>query len=234
MKINEKGVKNSYLSAHLFGKGISVELILHALDKGTEEDMGNYGKPGSRYFKLELPDGAGLPGRFVLPEEDGVYGGKIANWNASCQLKFRHGKLSPILKKAELPAWMIQYASCVWVIVEKNQLEDGKLQLEDGPTEADPEESWIVCTAHFGPPSRLKPRLPKKGASADDLLRYLDQLDSWTREQERVVFVDLEADGVEGLPPKAEASAEEIQLLMKKLADMQEEIRILRGIVRKK
>jgi len=199
-KINEKGLSNSYLEGHLMGKGISKDLILECFNDGIEvtEELKNT-KEGSKYFKLDIPEGAGLPGRFVLPSLDGPLGSKIANWNCSCEYKFRHGVLSPVIPRNQIPAWLVDYASTLYVIVEKNELSNGKLQIPDGPTNQDKEGSWVVSTAHYGPPSRQKPRVPKDCSDGKNLKKYLESLDQFTREQSKIIYVDLEVDGNVGL-----------------------------------
>ncbi len=215
MQINEKAISNLYMAGHLFGKDFTMEHIANCLAKGEEvtEQM-KHPAEGSRYFKLDIPDGAGLPGRFVVPQENGTtLAEHIANWNQECEFKFRHGQLSPIIKKKELPQWLVDLESVFYVIMEKNQMPDGKLQIADGPTDNDPEESWVVSTVHYGQPSRVKPRPPrkpdwKKAKKDPDKLsetminhmtaidNYQKDYDSWSDEQKRVVFVDLEEDGV--------------------------------------
>lgn len=200
MKLSRKAYDNSYLAGHLVGKGITLDLIERCLAEGQEvtKDI-SWAKAGSRYFRLDMAEGSGMPGRFVLPELDGPLGGKVANWNATCTFKFRHGKLAPVIQKADLPDWLVGYASALFVIIECNQLPDGRLQIPDGPNEEEPEGSWTVSTAHFGPPSRQKPRVPKDCADPKKVRQYLEDLDTFNREQDRVVFVDLEVDGQVGL-----------------------------------
>jgi hypothetical protein len=137
----------------------------------------------------------------------------VANWNLACEFKFRHGNLAPIIRKKDLPQWLVDYESALYVIVEKNQMPNGKLQVADGPTENDPQESWLVSTVHYGQPARIKPRPPREpkwdaikadpAALMDAVVqyekgqrKYLTDLDAWSDEQKRVVFVDLEEQGV--------------------------------------
>jgi hypothetical protein len=162
MVINEKGLNNKYLREHLFGKGISPELIKKCLAEGTEMTHTlRQRKKGSRYFMMEVPEGAGMPGRFVLPDINGPLSTEVANWNAKCEYKFRHGRLVPVISRRNIPEWLLEYASTFWVILERNELPDGRLQDLDGPTKDDPEGNWLVATAHFGPPSVPKPQVPK-------------------------------------------------------------------------
>ncbi len=215
MALNEKGIANMYMAGHLFGKDFTMENIAKCLVEGEEvTDKMKHGAEGSRYFKIDIPHGAGLPGRFVVPQESGTpLAEHVANWNQNCEYKFRHGNLAPVIKKKDIPDWLIDYESTFYVIVEKNQLPDGKLQVADGPTENDPEGSWLISTVHYGQPSRIKPRPPREpkwdelkkdpAASMDAVVAYLKQqskyqrdYDNWNDEQKRVVFVDLEAEGV--------------------------------------
>lgn len=215
MRINEKGINNAYLREHLFGKGISPELIKKCLSSGEEMTHSlRQTKKGSRYFKMEIPDGTGMPGRFVLPDLNGPLGGKVANWNAKCEYKFRHGRLVPIIAKKDIPDWLLNYASTFWVIVEKNELPNGKLQDADGPTKDDPEGSWLVATAHFGPPSVPKPRVPKDCSNEKELRYYLQYLDNWTREQYNTIYVDLDADGSKILEETEPSEIEELESLL--------------------
>lgn len=234
MRINRKGLENSYLSKHLLGKGISLDMISRCLAEGQEvtDELGHT-KPGSRYFRLDLPSGAGLPGRFVLPDLDGPLGGLVANWNAPCVFKFRHGKLAPIIRRGQLPEWLVDYASALYVIIERNQLPDGRLQLADGPSEEDPEGSWIVATVHFGPPSRQKPRVPRDCSDPKAVKQYLEDLDSFDREQSRVVFVDLEADGQVGPAPEPEDPGDELGELRRLVSHLKGEVDSLRKQVAK-
>lgn len=164
MRINEKGIKNSYIEAHLFNKGIKRELIEKCLKDGREVTAElKSPKKGSRYFRLEVPDGANVPGRFVLPDFDGVHGGNVASWNElDVKPTFRHGRMVPTIPFSKIPGWLMKYTGSFYVILEKNQLSNGLLQIQDGPTENDPEKSWFVATAHFGPPSEPKPRVPRR------------------------------------------------------------------------
>ncbi len=214
LRINEKAYHNSYIDKHLMGKGISAEDISECLTNGVEvtNEIKN-AKSGSRYFKLEIPGGAGMPGRFVLPELDGPLGGEVANWNCTCEYKFRHGKLAPVIKRDQIPEWLVNFASVLYVIVEKNELPDGKLQVSDGPTKDDPEDSWMLATAHFGPPSRLKPRIPKDCSDPIKLKQYLEETDNWDREQSRVIFVDLETEGQAGLSKDSIKTNENFELM---------------------
>jgi len=199
LAINPKGIHNSYLRKHLLGKRISYELIEECLSDGEDvTDEMKHTKEGSRYLRIDVPDGAGMPGRFVLPNINGPLGEKVANWNCPCEFKFRHGRLSPVLKRDQLPEWLVNYASALYVIVERNELPNGRLQIKDGPTEDDPEGSWVVSTAHFGPPSRQKPRIPKDCSDGKSVKRYLEELDTYDREQSSIIFVDLEEEGTVG------------------------------------
>ncbi len=242
MRVNEKALHNSYIDKHLMGKGISAEDILNCLNDGTEvtAEIKNP-RMGSRYFKLDVPNGAGMPGRFVLPDLDGPLGGEIANWNHACEFKFRHGKLAPVIRKDELPEWLINFESVLYVIIEENQLPDGKLQVMDGPTNKDPEGSWMVSTAHFGQPSRLKPRTPKDCSDAKKLKQYLEDLDGWAREQDRIVFTDLEVDGQVGLAQESFTSDDEnfeqkrmIKYQGDQIKLLQKQIEELRKLIQKK
>ena len=235
MVVNEKALRNSYINAHLMGKDISVKLIQRCLKEGVEvtNDL-DHTKEGSRYFCLEMPNGAGLPGRFVLPDIDGPLGGKVANWNSPCVYKFRHGKLAPVINRGQIPEWLITYASVVYVIIEKNELPDGSLQVEDGPMESDPEGSWLVATAHFGPPSRMKPRIPRDCLDPKALKSYLQDLDSWSREQRSVVFIDLEADGHIGPAEKTTGVTDELGELRRLITGLKEEVLSLRKQTKKR
>lgn len=233
MDLHPAAFENSYLTRHLMGKNISLDLIKQCLAHGEEvtSELSSV-KEGSRYFRLSLENGAGLPGRFVLPELDGPLGGLVANWNAPCVFKFRHGKLAPVINRSQLPAWLITYASVLYVIIEKNQLPDGRLQVADGPTEDCPEGSWMISTAHFGPPSRQKPRVPKDCGDATAVKRYLEALDGFDREQSRVIFVDLEADGHIGPAPASENPTDEVaelrrvvELLLSEVAQLRKQKR---------
>ena len=215
MLLNEKGIANMYMANHLFGKDFTMQHVAQCLVRGEEvTSQLKHAAEGSRYFKLDIPEGAGMPGRFVLPQESGTeLGEHVANWNQSCEFKFRHGNLSPVVKKKDLPQWLIDYESALYVIVEKNQMPDGKLQVADGPTENDPEESWLISTVHYGQPSRVKPRPPREPkwdsiksnptALTEAMVqyqkaqsKYLTDYDAWSDEQRRAVFVDLEEEGV--------------------------------------
>ena len=192
-QINEKGLNNSYLEEHVFPKGIGADLMRQCLEKGVEiTDEIKHPREGSRYFKLV--DSRGLPGRIILPDLNGPLGGRMANWNQSCVYKFRHGKLAPIIKRENLPDWIKQHNSTLYVIIEKNRGSNGRLQIPDGPTEEDEGGDWIVSTAHFGEPSRQKPRIPKDCSNGKAVKKYLESLDTFNREQSRIVFVDLEAE----------------------------------------
>lgn len=214
-RLNEKGIVNMYMVNHLFGKDFTMEHIVQCLVRGKEvTDQMKHKAEGSRYFKLDIPHGAGMPGRFVLPQEGGTsLAEHVANWNQSCEFKFRHGVLAPVIKKKDLPQWLVDFESTFYVIAEKNQIPDGALQVADGPTENDHEGSWLIATAHYGNPSRIKPRPPKEpkwDALKNDPAvmveafvkyqkvqsRYLSDLDNWNEEQRRVIFVDLEQEGV--------------------------------------
>ncbi len=215
LSLNEKGIANMYMANHLFGKDFTMEHIAECLVRGEEvTDQMKHSADGSRYFKLDIPHGAGMPGRFVLPQESGTtLGEHVANWNQSCEFKFRHGRLAPVIKKKDLPQWLINHESVFYVIVEKNEMPDGKLQVADGPSEDDPEGSWLVSTVHYGQPSRIKPRPPKEpkweslkkdsNALMDSMVqfqktqsKYLKEYAEWSDEQTRVVFVDLDEEGV--------------------------------------
>lgn len=243
MPINEKAIANMYMAGHLFGKDFTMEHIAQCLVNGEDvTDKIDHPKEGSRYFKLNIPDGAGLPGRFVVPSEtESATAEHVANWNQSCEFKFRHGFLSPIIKKKELPQWLVDLESVFYVIMEKNEILDKdskrmnppRLQVADGPTEDDPESSWLVATVHYGQPSRRKPRPPKEpswdkikkdpATLMDEMIRYQrcsaqyqKDYDTWSDEQRRVVFVDLEEAGVgqKGIKEKTENSDKQIAELM--------------------
>ena len=202
LTMNEKGLANMYLAGHLIGKDVTVRHIAECLAKGEDvTEKTKYAESGSRYFKLDIPEGGGMPGRFVLPSEGGPLGELVANWNQQCEFKIRHGNVVPTIKKSEIPSWLVELESTIYVIVEKNTRQDGSLQIADGPTENDPEGDWIISTAHYGLPSRRKPRLPKERTD-ENMYTYLEQLDSWSDEQRRVVFVDLEEEGVGQKGPK--------------------------------
>ncbi|MDD4332496.1 MAG: hypothetical protein PHT51_00055 [Patescibacteria group bacterium] len=223
MPLNEKAIANMYMAGHMFGKDFTMEHIAQCLVRGKDvTDKIKFPQKGSRYFQLNIPEGAGMPGRFVVPNESGTaLAEHVANWNQECEFKFRHGELSPIIKKKDLPQWLIDLESVFYVIIEKNEIldQDGerfktpKLQVADGPTEDDPEGSWLISTVHYGQPSRRKPRPPKmpnwKELKNDPILlmeaminfqkdnsEYLKACDSYGDEQKRVVFVDLEEEGV--------------------------------------
>ncbi len=244
LALNEKGIANMYMANHLFGKDFTMRHIAECLAKGEEvTDKMKHGAEGSRYFRLNIPEGAGMPGRFVLPHESGTQLAEhVANWNQSCEFKFRHGNLSPIVKKRDLPQWLIDYESSFYVIVEKNQLPDGKLQVADGPTDNDPEESWLISTVHYGQPSRIKPRPPRepkwdklKGdpqAMMEALAqyqkaqsKYLADHDAWSDEQRRVVFVDLEEEGVgqKGVKEGPKTQEEFNDQSSKKMAELEQD-----------
>jgi len=221
--LNEKAIANMYMAGHLFGKDFTMEHIAQCLAYGEEmTDQIDHPKEGSRYFKLDIPDGAGMPGRFVVPSEENTATAEhVANWNQNCEFKFRHGFLSPVIKKKDLPRWLVDLESVFYVIVERNEILDEKngrfsppkLQVADGPTESDPEGSWLISTVHYGQPSRRKPRPPREPKwdkiSKDQATfmgemikyqkyqsQYQKDYDSWSDEQRRVVFVDLEENGV--------------------------------------
>jgi len=223
MPLNEKAIANMYMAGHLFGKDFTMEHIAQCLVHGKDvTDQIKFPQKGSRYFELQIPEGAGMPGRFVVPNENGtVLAEHVANWNQECDFKFRHGELSPIIKKRDLPQWLIDLESVFYVIVEKNEIldheqkrfETPKLQVADGPTEDNPEGSWLISTVHYGQPSRRKPRPPREpgwGKVKKDPILFMDEMikfqksiseyqkayDSWSDEQKRVVFVDLEEKGV--------------------------------------
>lgn len=223
MTLNEKAIANMYIADHIFGKDFSMEHIVQCLAFGEEvTDKIKYPQKGSRYFKLEIPDGAGLPGRFVIPNESGTaLAEHVANWNQECDYKFRHGELSPVIKKSALPHWLVDLESVFYVIVEKNEIlnhegerfDPPKLQVFDGPTESDIEGSWLISTVHYGQPSRRKPRPPREpkwnklkkdqNLFVQEIIKYQQAVakyqknyDSWSDEQKRVVFVDLEEKGV--------------------------------------
>jgi len=215
MRLNEKGIANMYMANHLFGKEFTMEHIAQCLVTGEEvTDKIPHPAEGSRYFKLDIPNGAGMPGRFVLPQESGTpLAEHVANWNQACEFKFRHGNLSPVIQKKDLPQWLIDYESALYVIIEKNQMANGQLQVADGPSEKDPEGSWLISTVHYGQPARVKPRPPREpkwdALKADPAglmdavvqyekaqRKYLADSDAWSDEQRRVVFVDLEEAGV--------------------------------------
>lgn len=215
MLLNEKAVANLYMAGHLFGKDFTMRHIVQCLLQGKEvtQEM-KHAKEGSRYFRLDKPEGAGMPGRFVLPKEDGTpLAEHVANWNQECESRFRHGQLSSVIKKRDLPSWLIEYESVFFVIVEKNTLPNGELQVKDGSTEKDPEGDWLISTVHYGNPSRIKPRPPRgpkwEAIKSDPAMlnealiqynkavqKYFNEHDEWSDEQRRVVFVDLEEEGV--------------------------------------
>ena len=230
MKISRKGLENSYLTKHLMGKGISLDLIQRCLEEGVEVTSDQtevpHPKEGSRYFKMEIPEGAGLPGMFTLPDLNGPIGGEVANLNLDCKYKFRHGKLAPVVRRDQLPVWLVNYASVIFVIIEKNQLPDGRLETPDGPSEEDPEGSWLVVTAHYGPPSRQRPRVPKDCSDGNAVKRYLEQMDTYDREKSRIIFVDLEADGQVG-PCEVGEPADEIAELKRIVGYLKEQLAIL-------
>lgn len=221
--LNEKAIANMYMADHIFGKDFSMKHIAQCLAFGEEvTDKIKHPQSGSRYFKLEIPDGAGLPGRFVIPNESGTtLAEHVANWNQECEYKFRHGELSSVIKKGKLPHWLVDLESVFYVIIEKNEILNSneerfnppRLQVADGPTESDSEGSWLVSTVHYGQPSRRKPRPPKEpkwnkikkdpNLFMDKMIEYQRSVakyqkayDSWSDEQKRVVFVDLEEEGV--------------------------------------
>jgi hypothetical protein len=223
MPLNEKAVANMYMAGHLFGKDFTMEHIAQCLTCGEEmTDQIDHPKEGSRYFKLDIPDGVGMPGRFVVPSEENTATAEhVANWNQNCEFKFRHGFLSPVIKKKDLPQWLVDLESVFYVIVERNEILDKeakrfnppKLQVADGSTESDPEGSWLISTVHYGQPSRRKPRPPREpkwDKIAKDPATFMAEMiklqkaqsqyqkdyDSWSDEQRRVVFVDLEEEGV--------------------------------------
>ena len=229
LRMNDKGIYNSYLRQHLFGKGISYELIKKCLTEGKEVTASlRRRKEGTRYFVLPVEREADLPGMFVLPSSGGYYGNKVSNWNAKCEYKFRHGRLVPVIARKNIPEWLIQYATTFWVIVEKNELPDGTLMNHDGPTEEDPEGSWMVITAHFGPPSFPKPKVPKDCSDKEKLREYLMSLDNWTRQQWATVYIDLEADGQTGPSEEKREERDEITELKKIVSFLQTQIEELR------
>ena len=111
---------------------------------------------------------------------------------------------------------MIELESSIYVIVQKNEIPNSnppKYEAADGPTIDDPEGDWLISTAHYGDPSNRKPRPPKEprwnempkdpAVALEEIIKYqksvadyTKKIDSWTDEQERVVFVDLEEEGV--------------------------------------
>jgi hypothetical protein len=243
MPIDEKAIANMYMAGHLFGKDFTMEHIAQCLVNGEEvTDKIDHPQEGSRYFKIDIPNGVGLPGRFVVPSETNTATAEhVANWNQECEFKFRHGLLSPIIKKKNLPQWLVDLESVFYVIVEKNEKLDKesrrynppRLQVADGPTEDDPEGSWLISTVHYGQPSKRKPRPPKEPAwdkikkdpadLMEEMIRYQKasgqyqkDYDSWSDEQKRVVFVDLEEEGVgqKGIKEKREVSDKQIAELV--------------------
>lgn len=234
--LSEKAIANMYMAGHVFGKDFTMKHIAQCLTRGKEvtEEI-KFPQKGSRYFRLDIPDGTGLPGRFVIPSESGTaLAEHVANWNQECTYKFRHGELSPVIKKSDLPQWLVDLESAFYVIVEKNEIKnhDGerfsppKLQVADGPTEDDPEESWLISTVHYGQPSRRKPRPPREPKWAqikkdpelfmDEMIKYQRAIaeyqkthDSWSDEQKRVVFVDLEEGGVGQKSVKQEKASDD-------------------------
>ncbi len=242
LRINEKGIYNSYLRGHLLGKGISYELIKKCLSEGKEVTGSlKYKKEGTRYFVLSVEKEADLPGAFILPSTHGPLGNKVSNWNSSCTFKFRHGRLVPVIKRKDIPDWLIKYATTFWVIVEKNELQDETLLNRDGPTEKDIEGSWFVVTAHFGPPNIPKPRVPKDCGNKTDLKNYLNDLDNWNRQQFSTVYIDLETDGQTGPCEASKENHDEIAELkkivsfqQKQMEEMREEIHRLKKIFTKR
>jgi hypothetical protein len=222
MTVNKKAIVNMYMAGHVFGKDFTMKNIVQCLIRGKDvTDQIKSPQKGSRYLELRNPEDVGFPGRFVVPNESGTaLAEHVANWNQECEYKFRHGELSPIIKKKDLPQWLVDLESAFYVIVEKNEILDHeqqrfktpKLQVADGPTEDDAEGSWLVSTVHFGQPSRRKPRPPRmpnwnKLKNDPTLLmeemikfqeatsEYQKAYDSYSDEQKRVVFVDLEENG---------------------------------------
>ncbi len=266
--LNQKGIANMYMADHIFGKDFSMNHIVQCLIYGEEvTDKIKYAQKGSRYFRLEIPDGSGLPGRFVIPSESGTaLAEHVANWNQECDYKFRHGELSPVIRKSDLPHWLVDLESVFYVILEKNEIinqngerfDPPKLQVADGPTESDPEGSWLISTMHYGQPSRRKPRPPRepkwdKLKTDQDLFmdkmidyqravsQYQKSYDSWSDEQKRVVFVDLEEDGVgqKGIKQKNEvvdltvASLQhDNEILAKSLMNLMGEIKALKAEIK--
>jgi len=252
MLLNEKGVANMYLSSHLLGKDFTMEHIVQCLVRGEEvTEQLKHTATGSRYFKLDIPNGAGMPGRFVLPQESGtILAEHVANWNQACEFKFRHGKLSPVIRKEDMPQWLVDYESVFYVIVEKNQMPNGKLQVADGPTEDDPEESWLISTVHYGQPSRIKPRPPKEpkwdsvknnpNVFTEMMIqfqkaqsKYLSDYDSWSDEQSKIVFVDLEEKGAgqRGVKEKSKNQEELTDPNTKKIAELESDNVVLRKML---
>lgn len=133
----------------------------------------------------------------------------MANWNAPLEYKIRHGQPVRIIKRENLPEWLIKYNKVLFVIIEHNQLPNGQMQIKDGPTKDDIGEDWIIATAHFGPPSNKYPRIPKKPkdiSKQEDLEKYIKETEEYNKElktyyteKDHVVFVDLEKDGQVGL-----------------------------------
>ena len=241
MALNEKAIANMYMANHLFGKDFTMQHIAQCLVRGEDvTEQLPHTAEGSRYFKLEIPEGAGMPGRFVLPQESGTpLAEHVANWNQSCEFKFRHGNLSPVVKKKDLPQWLIDYESTFYVIVEKNQMPNGKLQVADGPSENDPESSWLISTVHYGQPARVKPRPPREPkwdtlkdhtALTEAVVqfqkgqaKYLSDYDSWSDEQKRAVYVDLEEEGVgqKGIKERPKTQEELTDQNTKKIAELE-------------
>lgn len=259
MVLNEKGVDNPWIRKHVFKKGITKEDIVACLRDGTEVTV-DHPKEGSRYFKIET-SAANLPGRFVIPDpEDKKLGPLVTNWNCPAEVKIRHGKLCSVIKRADIPTWLVDYTTVFYVIIEKNERPDKSLQIPDGPTEKDPEGSWIVSTAHYGEPSRRKPRIPKDPIDTIELKKYienpkiytpeqlraifikvkeyLEDMEAYTAEQSRVIFVDFEPDvlhqaGLSEKPKPFDENAELRGIIAQQQKEIEEIRSTLKGLQKK-
>jgi hypothetical protein len=204
IRINEKGITNAYTKEHLFQKeGITEALVRKCLDEGKIVTP-SYPKEGAIYVKLDVSDAPGLPGRIELPQYGGAFAEKVANLNVGCHLEIRNGKISYIVEPEDIPPWLTQYSSVFYVILEKNVADNGKVKkCEDGPTQKDPEGSWMVATAHYGEPSMPKPRVPAKKVleKPEGLYAYLYAKDEWERRRDKTIYVSKREKQV-GLSPE--------------------------------
>ncbi|MCK9352479.1 MAG: hypothetical protein WCT49_05885 [Candidatus Paceibacterota bacterium] len=192
IRINEKGIDNSYTRNHLFQKeGITEALIRKCLDEGKIVTP-DHPKEGAVYVKLDVPDAPGLPGRIELPQYGGSFADRVANLNVDCHLELRNGKISYVVEPEDIPPWLTQYSPVFCVILEKNEARNGKIiKCEDGPRESDPEGSWLVATAFYGEPSMPKPRVPNKKdlENPEKLAAYLHKKDEWERKESKTIYV---------------------------------------------
>lgn len=202
LPINEKGLTNRYTKEHLKNKNIPSELVKQCLMKGEEvtdtlKAERRYTLKGHRYFKLELPDldKKYIPGKITLPDPRGELAGEVVNWNFTPIYTIRSGRVVPAILESDLPDWLKKETYALYVIVAKNQRDDGVLLEKDGPAESDPGGSWFVVTAHFGPPSWPKPKVPdfadcaNEKERAEKLKNYLEKKDAWQKENERTYYV---------------------------------------------